>query len=193
MSHPPDPDQPRLDALASMLDLQEEFEVVDLQEDRKAKVRHFTLIPRVIVGICPDCGAACSERHACHDREVVDLPMGVFATRLGVRLFQFRCVSCDRYFTPRYAALAEGAHATERFLLRMAELLKHSDVSNAAAYLGVAAKTLDAWYYDYLQRLESDGHAAGHGDRRRDQLKPVTSLGIDELSLKKDINSSASC
>jgi transposase len=173
-----------LEALTSLLDLHEEFEVLEAQEDRKAKVRRFTLSPRLAVGVCPHCGDTCPERHLCHDREVVDLPMGAYASRLSVRMFQFRCRSCDRFFTPRYAALAEGAHATERFLGRMAELVKHADLCNAAAYLGVPERTLSAWYYEYVGRLERD---AGR------DLKPVTSLGIDELSLKNGTSSSASC
>lgn len=175
-----------VEALASLLDLHEEFEVVEAQEDRRAKVRRFTLVPRLCVGVCRHCGAACAERHVCHEREVVDLPMGVYATRLCVRLFQFRCQACDRFFTPRYTSLSEGAHATERFLSRMAELVKHSDLANAAAYLGVPQKTLSAWYYDYVERLKRDGEKAS-------RLGPITSLGIDELSLKKDTNSSVAC
>jgi transposase len=72
--------------------------------------------------------------------------------------------------------LAEGSHATERFLERAAELVRSSDLSNAAAFLGVPERTLGDWYYAYLQRRQ---HAGGQ------KLKPVRRLGIDELSLKK--------
>lgn len=186
---PDDQDPPAerlLEAFTSLLDLGEEFEVLDAQEDRRAKVRRFTLVPRLAVGVCPHCRGVCQERHLCHDREVVDLPLGAYATRLLVRLSQFRCGACDRFFTPRYAALAEQAHATERFLTRMAELVKHADVSNAAAYLGVPEKTLGAWYYDHVERLKRPGDTGA-------PLKPVTSLGVDELSLKKGTSSSVSC
>lgn len=171
----------QLEALASLLDL-EEFEVLEASEDRLGKRRAFVLAPRVLIGLCPHCGAVCEERHACHDRQVHDLPLGAYATQLIVRLFQYRCRHCDKFFTPRLGALAEGAHATERFLQRLAELVKHTDLANAAGFLGVAPKTLEHWYYDYLKRRE----------RGEQNLGPVRSLGIDELSLKKDTANSVS-
>lgn len=170
-------------ALACLLDL-DEFEVVEAEEDRRSKVRRLVLVPRASVGLCPRCGGVCAERHACHEREVLDLPLGAYATRLRVRLWQFRCERCDQFFTPRFAALAEGAHATERFLARMADLVKHTDLANAAAYLGVAEKTLERWYYQYVQRQQQ---------RPAGALQPIRSLGIDELSLKKDTSNSAAC
>lgn len=112
----------------------------------------------------------------------MDLPLGAYATQLIVRLFQYHCQSCDKFFTPPLAALAEGAHATERFLARVVELIKHTDLTNAATWMGVPSKTLEHWYYDYLQRQQ----------RPSENLAPIRSLGIDELSLKKDTASSAS-
>ena len=100
-----------------------------------------------------------------------------------MRGWQFRCEHCNRFFTPRSAALAEGAHATERFLERMAELVQHTDLTHAAAYLAVAPKTLERWYYQSVQRRQ----------RPEGTLQPIRSLGIDELSLKKDTGNSAAC
>lgn len=170
-----------LSTLSELLDL-DGFEVVEVVSDRGVKLRRLTVTPTQVASLCPHCGKATAERHACHEREVVDLPLGGWKTLLVVRLFQFRCGRCDRFFTPRQRALAEGAHATERFLERLAEYAGHSDVSAAARFLGVAEKTAEHWYYDYLERRQK-GPA---GD-----LMPIRSLGIDELSLKKDTGSSA--
>jgi transposase len=172
----------QLEALSSLLDL-EELEVLDASQDRPGKVRRFVVVPRVAAGLCPHCHQVCEERHECHERRVLDLPLGAYATQLTVRLFQYRCRSCDKFFTPHLACLAEGAHATERFLKRLSELVKHTDLANAAAFLGVAPKTLEHWYYDYVKRQE----------RAEQDVRPVRSLGIDELSLKKDTANSASC
>jgi hypothetical protein len=101
---------------------------------------------------------------------------------LLVRTYQFHCPACDAYFTPRCPALAEGAHATERFLERAAELVRSSDLANAAAFLGVPERTLADWYYDYLQRRAAT--AAG-------VAQPIRRIGIDELSLKKSTGSSS--
>jgi transposase len=163
-----------------LLDL-DEFEVVDAVSDRKTKVRRLTVTPATAVGVCPHCRKATDQRHACHDREVVDLPLGGWKTQLVVRLFQFRCESCDKYFTPQYPGLAPGAHATERFLERLAQYATHGDVLTAARYMDVAEKTAQAWYYDYLKRPREAAK----------DLKPILCLGIDELSLKKDTGNSA--
>jgi len=93
---------------------------------------------------------------------------------------QFHCHACDKFFTPRLASLAEGAHATERLLGRLAALVSHSDIRSAARFFGIAEKTAEDWYYAYLNRLQCQPGAA-----------PILSLGIDELSLKKNTGSSA--
>lgn len=172
-----------LATLTSLLDL-DEFEVIAARRDRVKKLRHFTLAPKTTVGICPHCQGATGERHLCHDREIADLPMGGCRTELTVRLWQFHCPVCDRFFTPRLSALAEGAHATERLLERLAELAGHSDLVTAARFFQIPEKTAEGWYYTCLERL---------GKTPAPDLHPVRSLGIDELSLKKDTGNSAAC
>jgi len=174
-----------LETVTALLDL-EEFEAVEATQDWNARLRCFTVVPKVAAGLCPHCGGVTDERHLCRDRTVRDLPMGGWKTELVVRLWQFRCPACDQFFTPRFAALAEGAHATERLLERLAELASHADVSTAARFFGLPEKTVEGWYYDYLKRKQKE-RESGSG------LQPVASLGIDELSLKKDTGSSAAC
>lgn len=165
-----------LAAVTSLLEL-DEFEAVDSERDRDKKLRRFTLVPKVTVGVCPHCGGVTGERHQCYDRIVMDLPMGGLGTELVVRNWQFRCGTCDKFFTPHFTALAAGTHATERLLERLADLASSSDISTAARFFGIAEKTAEGWYYPYLERQGKES-AAG--------LQPIRSLGIDELSLKKD-------
>jgi transposase len=169
--------------LTSLLDFPE-FEVVESSWNRREKVRRLTLVPKTIVGLCPHCHGVTDERHVCHDRIIADLPMGGQRVELVARLSQFHCPACDKFFTPRFAALAGGAHATERLLEKLAELASHSDVATAARFFGIAEKTAEGWYYHYLERKQKE--PAPH-------LQPVRSLGIDELSLKKDTGNSAAC
>jgi transposase len=172
---------PSLEAVTALLDL-EEFEVVEAREDRQARRRDLVLVPRLAVGLCPHCHGICEDRHACHDQQVLDLPMGAYSTHLTVRRSQFHCRRCDKFFTPPLAGLAEGAHATERLLGRLAELVRHADVAAASAFFGVPAKTLEKWYYEHVQRLA-----------RPNPLQPLRTLGVDELSLKNGTDSTASC
>jgi transposase len=161
-----------------------DFEVVDVVEDPERKQRRLTLVPRVLLALCPHCDGVCDERHECHQWEVKDLPMGNMATILLVRFWQFRCPACDKFFTPHYAAIAPGVHATERLLERMAEMVGFSDIRNTAGFFGMPEKTLEGWYYEFLERKR---------ERQAQGVKPVRSLGIDELSLKKSTDSSAAC
>ena len=175
-----------LAVMSSLLDL-EEFELVHWGQDRAKRLRTFTVVPKLRVGLCPHCRRAgdcrvSDERHLCRDRTVMDLPMGGWRTELVVRLWQYRCPACDRFFTPRFAALAEGAHATERLLERLEELIARSDVCAAARFFGVAEKTAERWYYQHRKREREQPQPA---------LEPIRSLGIDELSLKKDTGNSA--
>jgi transposase len=162
----------------------DEFEVAESTLDRRNGIRRFNLVPKVCVGLCPHCQGVTGDRHGSNDRVISDLPMGGCRTELVVQLSQFHCPGCDKFFTPHLAALAEGAHATERLLERLAELASHSDVATAARFFGVPEKTAEGWYYQYLERKRKVPTP---------NLQPVRSLGIDELSLKKDTGNSAAC
>jgi transposase len=170
-----------LEALTVLLGL-EEFEVVAINADPKQATTSLVVAPRATTGLCPHCGVLCGNRHASHERKIVDLPISRRVIELTVRCFQFECWQCHRFFTPPYRSIAEGTHATERFLERMAQMIGFSDIANTARFFGVAEKTLEAWYYQYVER---------RNQARTSQ--PIRSLGIDELSLKKNIGSSVAC
>lgn len=56
----------------------------------------------------------------------------------------------------------------------------------AARFFGIPEKTAEEWYYGYLEHKRREQQSGM-------ELKPVRSLGIDELSLKKGTGSSAAC
>jgi transposase len=153
------------------------FRVVHISTDRPADPVRLTVIPITAVALCPHCHRPCDTIQRRYQSEPVkDLPLGPKAVELIVRTYQFSCPHCDRYFTPPSPAFATGAHATERFLEQAARLIRFSDISNAAAFLGVPEKTLEKWYYDYVERQRQAPSTP---------LKPIRQLGIDELALKK--------
>ena len=161
----------------------EDFEVVHQVEDRASQSMEFTVIPKVAAAVCPHCGTLQHECHQKRDRDGIrDLPLGQRSVVLRVRVFEYRCSDCEKMFTPPCPAVAPGTHATERFLQRAAELIRHGDIQNAAAFLKVPEKTLERWYYEYVERCQQ---------QPRSDLKPITSIGIDELSQKKDTANSS--
>jgi hypothetical protein len=109
------------------------------------------------------------------------LSIGTDSVELNVRVLQFKC-DCGHCFTPPIPFLAEGSHATERFLERAATLIRTSDVANVAAFLGIPERTLGDWYYGFLQRRPNPTGKP---------LKVVRRIGIDELALKKNISSTS--
>jgi hypothetical protein len=85
-------------------------------------------------------------------------------------------------WTPHSPIVAEGTWATARLVAQAAELVRRSDVANAAAFFGIPEKTLERWYYDYVECQRTVTNATA---------QPIRSLGIDELSLKKSTVSSS--
>jgi transposase len=153
-----------------------DYEVVYCQKEGDLHCYRFTLRPIHCLGVCRNCGKVTGTIHQTRSREhIKDLAIGPDSVELTVRVLQFEC-SCGLHFTPPIPFLAEGAHATERFLERAAELIRTSDVANAAAFLGVPERTLADWYYDFLQRRPNPTGRP---------LKVVRRIGIDELALKK--------
>jgi transposase len=160
------------------------FTVVHSHEDVAAKRYLMTVVPEQSVGVCPHCGQATQniKQHRTRDG-ILDLPIGSHSVELTVRIGQFECDRCGKCFTPTTSFLAEGTHATERLLERAAELIRHSDVANAARFFKVPQKTLEGWYYGYVERQQQ--RAA------QTPAKPIRRIGIDELSLKKSTDNSS--
>ena len=158
----------------------EGFEVVQAEVDRQLRQVRLTVVPQWPVAVCPHCGQVSTQIHQTRELDGIhDLPLADRAVRLVVRVPQFWCGPCARAFTPKLPEMAEGTHATERFLARAAELIRFGDITQTAAFLRVPATSLERWYYAWVER---QAQAAA---------QPIPSLGIDELSLKKSTDSSS--
>jgi transposase len=159
-----------------------DYEVVYCQKESDLQRYCITVTPTRRLGVCPHCGKLSDNVHQTRTREhIKDLAIGLQSVELNVRVLQFECV-CGHCFTPSIPFLAEGSHATERFLEHAATLIRTSDVANAASFLGVPERTLGDWYYGFLQRRPNP---------TAQPLKVVRRIGIDELSLKKNISSTS--
>ena len=159
------------------------YEVSHCAEDAIDGVLRLSVIPKEIIDLCPDCGRPCNTWHQKRWLEnILDLPLGGRPVHLKVRVFQFECEHCDRIWTPHSPIVAEGTWATHRLVERAAELVRRSDVLNAAGFFGIPEKTLARWYYDYVDRQKAAVETIA---------QPIRSLGIDELSLKKSTANSS--
>jgi transposase len=159
------------------------YDVVHCQAEADCHHYRLTVAPRHRVGVCPTCGKVTETVHQTRHRDRIrDLPISGYTVDLQVRVLQFQCAGCGACFTPVVPFLAEAAHATERFLEQAAQLVRRSDLANAAAFLSIPERTLGHWYYEYLQRRPQPGGQ---------KLKPVRRMGIDELALKKNTGSTS--
>ena len=151
------------------------FRVAHVRKDTPTDPIRLTVIPTTPLGLCPHCQRACDSIHRRWESDPVkDLPLGPQPIELIVRTYQFACPHCGHFFTPPASACAPGAHATERFLEQAARLIRFGDIANAAAFLGVPEKTLEKWYYDYVERQRQAPSPPP---------RPIQQLGIDELKL----------
>ena len=174
-------DQAQLDVWTAALNLPG-YEVVHCAEDEDG-VRRFSVVPLQIVELCPDCSRPCDSWHQKRWLEnVLDLPLGGRLVRLKLRVFQYQCEHCRRIWTPSSPIVEPGTWATCRLVQQAAELVRHGDIANAARFFAIPEKTLERWYYDYVERQRTQANAAA---------RPIRSLGIDELSLKKSTVSSS--
>src|SRR5947209_5588904 len=126
-----------LDFWTRLLNLKE-FQVTHVRQDTPADPVRLTLLPTSPLGLCPYCRRFSHTTQRRSESDAVnDLSLGPQAVELIIRVYQFACPHCGRFFTPHYAAFALGAHATERFLEQAARLIRFSDVANAAAFFAV--------------------------------------------------------
>jgi transposase len=175
------PKQDRLELWTERLDL-DGYTVVHERHDRPDDPIVLTVVPTAQVALCPHCGRPVESVHVGRNTTPVrDLSHGKLKVQLIIHTRQFHCEHCNRYFTPACPHVAPGTHATVRFVEQAARLIRFSDIANVAAFLEVPEKTLEGWYYDHAQRQTQHPPA---------DLKPITSAGIDELSLKKNTASS---
>ena len=155
-------------------------EVVGAEVDEQQRQVRLTVVPRWPVAVCPHCGEVSPQIH--QTREVAgvhDLPVADRAVILTVGVSQFWWGRCGRAFTPKLPEVAEGPHATERFLARAAELIRFGDLTQVAAFLRVPATSWERWDYAWVERQACV------------EAQPITSRGMDELSVKKRTGSSS--
>src|SRR5438128_8992799 len=113
-----------------LLDLPD-YEVVYCLKESDFQRYRLTVAPKHRLGVCPHCGKVSDTVHQTRTREhIKDLSISNYAVELTVRVSQFECDRCGLCFTPAIPFVAEGAHATERFLERAAQLVRSSDLTN---------------------------------------------------------------
>ena len=132
------------------------YEVSHCVEDAIDGVLRLSVIPKEIVDLCPDCGRPCNTWHQKRWLENILEPSfgGTACASEGP------CVSVRvRALWPDLDAAQPdcrrrnlGDQSSSRAGGRTGASL---DVVNAAAFFGIPEKTLERWYYDYVERQKA--------------------------------------
>ena len=125
--------------------------------------------------ICPQCGLSTGEVHQYDKRRVRDLDISGKEVWLDLRVRQFVCRSCNRYFHEQPDWLLPGKSYTRRQAKWAFLMCQKQAFTEAAALLNMCPKTLERLYYE-------------QGERQLNlpqRYQKVRQLGIDEISHRK--------
>lgn len=125
--------------------------------------------------ICPQCGLSTGEVHQYDNRRVRDLDISGKEVWLSLRVRQFVCIPCNRYFHEQPDWLLPGKSYTRRQAKWAFLMCNKQAFTEAGALLNMCPKTLERLYYE-------QGEAQLNLSQR---YKEVRQLGIDEISHRK--------
>lgn len=124
---------------------------------------------------CPNCGDPTTVVRSYSTREIRDLDISGRQVWLHLKMKQYECISCKRYFTQRLSWATTGKSYTKRqakFIFEMCECTAYAQVG---ALVDMNAKSVERLYLEYGK--QSCGLSA--------RFRQVRRLGIDELSHRK--------
>ncbi len=128
-----------------------------------------------IGAICPNCGETIFTVNQYYHRTIRDLNMGIRHVHLLVKVRQFYCKSCNRYFTETldFADLnKEFTHRQSDYMFCLARKQCYTEV---AAIVDVSAKTIERIVLDICRKTIDIP----------ERYRQVKRLGIDEHSHRK--------
>jgi transposase len=125
--------------------------------------------------VCPNCGTRTEVVRQYTDREIRDLDMSGRQVWLHLKLKQYECSSCRRYFTQRLSWAERGKSYTMRQAKFIFEMCEHQAYAVVGAIVDMHAKCVERLYLN----------EASKQCQSQARLRQVRRLGIDELSHHK--------
>jgi transposase len=125
--------------------------------------------------ICPNCGEISTTVNQYYYRTIRDLNMGIRHVHLLVKMRQFYCKNCNRYYTETldFADLnKEYTHRQSNYMFCLARKQCYTEV---AAIVDVSPKTVERIVLDFCQKTINIP----------ERYRQVRRLGIDEHSHRK--------
>lgn len=124
---------------------------------------------------CPYCLRSTAEVNQYTSRQVRDLDMSGRQVWLQLRIRQFICQECNRYFSESIGFAQDGKSYTQRQAKWIVDCCARQPFTEVGALLDICPKTVERLYYNHIQ-------AHLHLPARYAQVKR---LGIDEIAHRK--------
>ena len=150
-----------------------DFQVTALEKTPTKLTIHGRL--RVAPAPCPVCQQPTGVVHQTEVRQYRDLKISAREVWLHVRLPQFHCVRCGRYFSPPPRWVAPGKSYTLRQAKWVFELCEKQSFTQVAALVNMAHTTVERLSY-----AQADAHIDLPA-----RYAQVRQLGLDEVSHRK--------
>lgn len=148
-------------------------EILDIKVDTKVitiecRVKH-------LGDICPNCGEISTTVNQYYHRTIRDLNMGIRHVHLLIKMRQFYCKGCNRYFTETLDFADLNKEYTHRQRDYMFILARKQCYTEVAAIVDVSPKTVERIVLDFSQKMIDIP----------ERYRQVRRLGIDEHSHRK--------
>jgi transposase len=125
--------------------------------------------------VCPHCGEPTGKVNQYEIREVRDLEISGKAVWLRLRIRQFMCPNCNRYFSESPEWIMPGKSYTRRQAKWVFEMCARQPFKEVGALVDMCDKTVERLYYEQAEaKVEASNRYAN-----------VKKLGIDEIAHKK--------
>lgn len=130
---------------------------------------------KVKSSICPHCLERTNMIHQYATRKVQDLKISAREVWLHVRVSQFVCTTCNRYFFDTPTWIVPGKSYTKRQSKWIFELCAQQSFTQVGALVNLSHKTVERLFYEEAKKQIN----------LPKRYAQVRKLGIDEISLRK--------
>ena len=127
------------------------------------------------VATCPNCMEATAKVNQTESRKVQDLKISEREVWLHIKVRQFFCPTCNRYFFDNPEWIEKGKSYTKRQSKWIFELCKKQCFTQVGALVNLSYKTVERLFY----------HEAENQINLKKRYAQVRKLGIDEISQNK--------
>lgn len=150
-----------------------DLKVTSIEKTKQKLIIHCEV--RTKVSTCPNCLESTGIINQYDTRKVQDLKISDREVWLHIRVSQFVCPSCNRYFFDTPTWIAKGKSYTKRQAKWIFELCQRQPFTQVGALVNLSWKTVERLFYEMAETSIN----------LPERYAQVRKLGIDEISHRK--------